>query len=53
MIYYYYSFNKKSAIYVGNLNTNQQNIPLMSENKYITNLINILNTLRLYITRTS
>ena len=45
IIYYHHSLNKRSAIYVGNLDTSQQSIPLTSENKYIINLINIPNTL--------
>ena len=53
IIYYYCSLNKRSAIYVGNLNAGQQSIPLTSKNKYIINLINIPNTLWLYITRAS
>ena len=53
IIYYYCSLNKRSAIYIGNLDAGQQSIPLISENKYIINLINILNTLQLYITRAS
>ena len=51
IIYYYCSLNKRSVIYMGNLNASQQSIPLISENKYIINLINIPNTLRLCITR--
>jgi hypothetical protein len=50
-IHYHYSLDKRSAIYMGNLDANQQSILLMSENKYIINLINILNILQLYITR--
>ena len=38
---------------MGNLDTGQQSIPLISENKYIINLINIPNTLQLCITRAS
>ena len=53
MIYYHRSLDKRSAIYVGNLDAGQQSIPLMSENKHITNSINILNILRLRITRAS
>ena len=53
IIYHYCSLNKRSAIYIGNLNTGQQSIPLTSENKHIINLINIPNTLQLYITRAS
>jgi hypothetical protein len=53
IIYYHRSFNKRSAIYIKNLDTGQQSILLMSENKYIINLINILNTLQLCITRAS
>ena len=53
IIYHHHSLNKRSAIYVGNLNISQQSIPLMSENKYIINLINIPNTLWLCITRAS
>ena len=45
IIYYHHSLNKRSAIYVGNLDAGQQNTPLMSENKHTINLINILNTL--------
>ena len=45
IIYYYYSLDKRSAIYIGNLDAGQQNTLLISENKHITNLINILNTL--------
>ena len=45
LIYHHYSLNKKSAIYIKNLNAGQQSTPLISENKYIINLINILNTL--------
>ena len=45
IIHHYRSLNKRSTIYVGNLDTGQQSIPLMSENKYIINLINIPNTL--------
>ena len=45
IIYYYRSLNKRSAIYMGNLDASQQSTPLISENKYIINLINILNTL--------
>ena len=52
IIYYYHSFNKRSTIYIRNLDVSQQSIPLISENKYTTNSINILNTLQLYITRT-
>ena len=44
IIYYYYFF-KRSAIYIRNLDISQQSIPLISENKYIINLINIPNTL--------
>ena len=43
--YYHHSFNKRSTIYIGNLDVSQQSIPLMSENKHIINLINILNIL--------
>ena len=53
IIYYHHSLNKRSTIYMGNLNVNQQSIPLISENKYIINLINIPNTLQLCITRAS
>ena len=53
IIYYHCSLNKRSIIYIRNLDINQQSIPLMSENKYIINLINIPNTLRLCITRAS
>ena len=52
-IHYYRSLNKRSAIYMGNLNVSQQSIPLISENKYIINSINIPNTLWLCITRAS
>ena len=45
IIYYHCSLNKRSTIYIGNLDANQQNTPLISKNKYIINLINILNTL--------
>ena len=45
IIYYYYSLNKRSTIYIGNLNISQQSIPLISKNKYIINSINIPNTL--------
>ena len=45
IIYYYYSLNKRSIIYMGNLDISQQSIPLISKNKYIINLINILNIL--------
>jgi hypothetical protein len=51
MIHYHHSLNKRSAIYIENLDASQQSIPLISENKYIINSINILITLRLYITR--
>ena len=51
IIYYHHSLNKKSTIYMGNLDTNQQSIPLISKNKYIINLINIPNTLQLCIIR--
>ena len=44
-IYYHYSFNKRSTIYIRNPDTGQQSTPLISENKYTINLINILNTL--------
>ena len=44
-IYYHHSLDKRSAIYIGNLDAGQQSIPLISENKYIINLINIFNTL--------
>ena len=44
-IHYYCSFNKRSAIYIGNLNASQQSIPLINKNKYIINSINIPNTL--------
>ena len=44
-IYHHRSLNKRSAIYMGNLDISQQSIPLISENKYIINLINIPNTL--------
>ena len=53
IIYYHYSLNKRSAIYIGNPDTGQQNTPLISKNKYTTNSINILNTLQLRITRAS
>ena len=53
IIYYHRSLNKRSVIYMGNLNISQQSIPLINENKYIINLINIPNTLRLCITRAS
>ena len=53
IIYHHHSLNKRSAIYVGNLDAGQQSIPLISENKYIINLINIPNTLQLCITKTS
>ena len=53
IIYYYYFLNKRSAIYIGNLDISQQSMPLISENKYIINLINIPNTLWLCITKTS
>jgi hypothetical protein len=53
IIYYYHSLNKRSTIYMGSLDTSQQSIPLISENKHTVNLINILNTLRLYITKAS
>ena len=45
IIYHHCSLNKRSAIYIGNLDASQQNTPLISKNKYIINLINILNTL--------
>ena len=45
MIYYHRSLDKRSAIYMGNLDASQQSILLISENKYIINLINMLNTL--------
>ena len=45
IIYHHHSLNKRSAIYMGNLDISQQNTPLISKNKYIINLINILNTL--------
>ena len=51
IIYYHHSLNKRSTIYMGNLDTGQQSILLISENKHIINLINILNTLRLCITK--
>ena len=50
IIHYYHSLNKRSAIYIKNLNTSQQSTPLISENKHIINLINIPNILQLYIT---
>ena len=53
IIYYHCSLDKRSIIYMGNLDASQQSIPLMSENKYIINLINIPNTLWLCITRVS
>ena len=39
IIHYHYSFNKRSVIYIKNLNANQQNTPLISKNKYIIYLI--------------
>ena len=45
IIYYYHSLNKRSAIYIGNLDAGQQSTLLISKNKYIINLINMLNTL--------
>ena len=45
IIYYHHSLNKRSAIYMGNPDTSQQSILLISKNKYTINLINILNTL--------
>ena len=45
IIYHYHFFNKRSAIYIRNLDASQQSIPLISENKYIINIINILNIL--------
>ena len=51
IIHYYRSLNKRSTIYIGNLDAGQQSTPLMSENKYTINLINIFNTLQLCITR--
>jgi hypothetical protein len=53
MIYYHHSLNKRSAIYIKSLNASQQSIFLINENKYIVNLINILNTLWLCITKAS
>ena len=53
IIYYHCSFNKRSTIYIENLDTSWWGIPLISKNKYIMNLINIHNILRLCITRTS
>ena len=53
IIYYYHSLNKRSTIYIGNLDASQQSILLISENKYIINLINIPNILQLCITRAS
>ena len=53
IIYYHHFLDKRSTIYVGNLDVSQQSIPLISKNKYIINLINIPNTLRLCITRAS
>ena len=51
IIYYHHSLDKRSTIYIGNLDAGQQNTSLISENKYTINLINILNTLQLCITR--
>ena len=45
IIHHHHSLNKRSTIYIENLNINQQSIPLTSKNKYIINLINIPNTL--------
>ena len=45
IIYYYHSLNKRSIIYIENLDVSQQSILLINENKYTINLINILNTL--------
>ena len=45
IIYHHRSLNKRSTIYIKNLDASQQSIPLISENKYIINSINILNTL--------
>ena len=53
IIYYHHSLNKRSTIYIGNLDISQQSIPLISKNKYIINLINIPNTLWLCIIRAS
>ena len=52
-IHHHRSLDKRSAIYVGNPDAGQQSIPSTSENKHTTNLINILNTLQLRITRAS
>jgi hypothetical protein len=43
--HYHHSLNKRSAIYIKNLNASQQSIPLISENKHTINSINIPNTL--------
>ena len=53
IIYYHHFLDKRSAIYIGNLDAGQQNTLLISENKHTINLINILNTLQLCITRVS
>ena len=45
IIYYHCSFNKRSTIYIENLDTSWWGIPLISKNKYIINSINIPNTL--------
>ena len=52
-IHHHRSLDKRSAIYVGNPDAGQQSILLMSENKHTINSINMLNTLRLRITRAS
>ena len=51
IIHHHHSLNKRSTIYIGNPDAGQQSTLLMSENKHIINLINMLNTLWLYITR--
>ena len=44
IIYYHYSLNKRSAIYIENLDVGQQSTPLISKNKHTINSSNILNT---------
>jgi hypothetical protein len=45
IIHHHRSLDKRSTIYIGNLDTGQQSTPLISENKYIIYLINIFNIL--------
>ena len=53
IIHHHHSLNKRSIIYIENLDAGQQSIPSISKNKYITNSINIPNTLQLHITKAS